>query len=114
MSTNYNTFYNIGKNPNIVGTNVTITPSTSSSSYSTFTVSDVQYVYNGSSVLHNINSISNPFAMSCDASFIYIYSGNLVYRFTDGIPPQRFSLNGVSDVVIPIPADKQIYGVSQI
>lgn len=112
--TNYNTFYNIGKNPNIVGTNVTITPSTSSSSYSTFTVSDVQYVYNGSSILHNINSISNPFAMSCDASFIYIYSGNLVYRFTDGIPPQRFSLNGVSDVVIPIPADRQIYGVSQI
>lgn len=112
--TNYNTFYNIGKNPNIVGTNVTITPSTNISSYSTFRVSDVQYVYNGSSILHNINSISNPFAMSCDASFIYIYSGNLVYRFTNGIPPQRFSLDGVSDVVIPIPADKQIYGVSQI
>ena len=112
--TNYNTFYNIGKNPNIVGTNVTITPSTNISSYSTFTVSDVQYVYNGSSVLHNINSISDPFAMSCDASFIYIYSGNLVYRFTDGIPPQRFSLDGVSDVVIPIPAGTQIYGLAQI
>lgn len=112
--TNYNTFYNIGKNPNIVGTNVTITPSTSSSSYSTFTVSGVQSVYRDNTFLHNITSITNPFAMSCDASFIYIYSGNLVYRFTDGIPPQRFSLNGVSDVVIPIPADKQIYGVSQI
>ena len=112
--TNYNTFYNIGKNPNIVGSNVTITPSTSSSSYSTFTVSGVQGVYNGNSFLHNIDSITNPFAMSCDASFIYIYSENLVYRFTDGIPPQRFSLNGVSDVVIPIPAETQIYGVSQI
>lgn len=112
--TNYNTFYNIGKNPNIVGTNVTIAPSTSSSSYSTFTVSDVQSVYIGGSVLHSISSISYPFAMSCDASFIYIYSENLVYRFTDSIPPQRFSVDGVSDVVIPIPAGTQIYGVSQI
>lgn len=111
---NYNTFYNIGKNPNIVGTNVTITPSIGSPSYSTFTVSGVQSVYRDNSVLHNIDSISNPFAMSCDASFIYIYSENLVYRFTDGIPPERFSLNGVSDVVIPIPAGTQIYGVSQI
>jgi len=112
--TNYNTFYNIGKNPNIVGTNVTITPSTSSSSYSTFTVSGVQSVYIGSSVLHNISSISNPFAMSCDASFIYIFADNLVYRFTDGIPPQRFSVDGASDVVIPIPAGTQIFGVAQI
>jgi len=113
--TNYNTFYNIGKNPNIVGTNVTITPSTSSSSYSTFEVSGVQGVYNGGSFLHNINSITSPFAMSCDASFIYIYSDNLVYRFTDGIPPQRFSLNGVSDVVIPMPEGAtQIYGIAQI
>lgn len=113
--TNYNTFYNIGKNPNIVGTNVTITPSTSSSSYSTFIVSGVQGVYNGGSFLHNIDSITNPFAMSCDASFIYIYSDNLVYRFTDGIPPQRFSLNGVSDVAIPMPVGAtQIYGIAQI
>jgi len=112
--TNYNTFYNIGKNPNIVGTNVTITPSTSSSSYSTFTVSGVQSVYIGNSVLHNISSISNPFAMSCDASFIYIFADNLVYRFTDGIPPQRFSVDGASDVVIPIPAGTQIFGVAQI
>lgn len=112
--TNYNTFYNIGKNPNIVGTNVTITPSTSSPSYSTFTVSGVQSVYRDNSVLHNINSITNPFAMSCDASFIYIYSENLVYRFTDSIPPQRFSINGSTDVVIPIPAGTQIFGAAQI
>jgi uncharacterized protein (TIGR02145 family) len=112
--TNYNTFYNIGKNPNIVGTNVTITPSTSSPSYSTFTVSGVQSVYRDNSVLHNISSISNPFAMSCDASFIYIYSDNLVYRFTDSIPPQRFSINGSTDITIPIPAETQIFGVAQI
>ena len=111
---NFNTFYNIGKNPNIVGTNVTITPSTSSSSYSTFTVSGVLSVYRDNSVLHNINSIANPFAMSCDASFIYIYSDNLVYRFTDSIPPQRFSINGSTDVVIPIPAGTQIFGAAQI
>ena len=112
--TNYNTFYNIGKNPNIVGTNVTITPSTFTTKYATFLVSDVDYVYNETTQLYNINSIGNPFAMSCDASFIYIYSDNLVYRFTDSIPPQRFSLNGVSDVVIPIPAGTQIYGLAQI
>lgn len=113
--TNFNTFYNIGKNPNVVGSNVTITPtSVFQTTYSTFTVSSVQSVYKTGSLLHNIDSITNPFAMSCDASFIYIYSDNLVYRFTDGIPPQRFSLNGVSDVVIPIPAGTQIYGVSQI
>jgi len=111
---NFNTFYNIGKNPNIVGTNVTITPSTSSPSYSTFTVSGVQSVYRDNSVLHNINSIANPFAMSCDASFIYIYSENLVYRFTDSIPPQRFSINGSTDVVIPIPPGTQIFGAAQI
>ena len=113
--TNFNTFYNIGKNPNVVGSNVTITPtSVFQTTYSTFTVSSVQSVYKTGSLLHNIDSITNPFAMSCDASFIYIYSDNLVYRFTDGIPPQRFSLNGVSDVVIPIPAGTQIFGVSQI
>jgi hypothetical protein len=110
---NFNTFFNIGKNPNVVGTNVTITPSTSSSSYSTFTVSGVQSVYRDNSVLHNISSITNPFAMSCDASFIYIYSDNLVYRFTDSIPPQRLNING-TDVVIPIPAGTQIFGVAQI
>lgn len=110
---NFNTFFNIGKNPNIVGTNVTITPSTSSSSYSTFTVSGVQSVYRDNSVLHNISSITNPFAMSCDASFIYVYSDNLVYRFTDSIPPQRLNIGG-TDVVIPIPAGTQIFGAAQI
>lgn len=112
--TNFNTFFNIGKNPNVVGTNVTITPSTSRTLYSTFTAGGVQSVYQNSSVLHNINSIANPFAMSCDASFIYIYSDNLVYRFTDSIPPQRFSINGSTDVVIPIPAGTQIFGAAQI
>lgn len=113
--TNFNTFFNIGNNPNVVGSNVTIIPtSVLQTTYSTFTVSGVQSVYRGNSVLHDITSITNPFAMSCDASFIYIYSDNLVYRFTDGIPPQRFSVDGASYVVIPIPAGTQIYGVSQI
>jgi uncharacterized protein (TIGR02145 family) len=111
--TNFNTFFNIGKNPNVVGTNVTITPSTSRTLYSTFTAGGVQSVYQNSSVLHNINSIANPFAMSCDASFIYIFADNLVYRFTDSIPPQRLNING-TDVVIPIPAETQIFGVAQI
>jgi uncharacterized protein (TIGR02145 family) len=111
--TNYNTFFNIGKNPNIVGTNVTITPSTSGTIYSTFTAGGVQSVYQNSSVLHNISSIVNPFAMSCDASFIYIFANDLVYRFTDSIPPQRLNING-TDVVIPIPAETQIFGAAQI
>jgi hypothetical protein len=111
---NFNTFFNIGKNPNVVGTNVTITPSTSGTIYSTFTAGGVQSVYQNSSVLHNISSIVNPFAMSCDASFIYIFANDLVYRFTDSIPPQRFSINGSTDVVIPISASTQIFGVAQI
>jgi hypothetical protein len=111
--TNFNTFFNIGKNPNIVGTNVTITPSTSGTIYSTFTAGGVQSVYQNSSVLHNISSIANPFAMSCDASFIYIFADNLVYRFTDSIPPQRLNIGG-TDVVIPIPAGTQIFGAAQI
>jgi uncharacterized protein (TIGR02145 family) len=112
--TNFNTFFNIGKNPNVVGSNVTITPtSVFQTTYSTFTVSSVQSVYKTGSLLHNISSITNPFAMSCDASFIYIFADNLVYRFTDSIPPQRLNING-TDVVIPIPAETQIFGVAQI
>jgi hypothetical protein len=51
--------------------------------------------------------------MSCDASFIYIFADNLVYRFTDSIPPQRLNIGG-TDVVIPIPAGTQIFGAAQI
>jgi hypothetical protein len=112
--TNFNTFFNIGNNPNVVGSNVTIAPtSVFQTTYSTFTVSSVQSVYKTGSLLHNIDSITNPFAMSCDASFIYIFADNLVYRFTDSIPPQRLNIGG-TDVVIPIPAGTQIFGVSQI
>ena len=111
--TNFNTFFNIGKNPNVVGSNVTITPLSYQKIYSTFTVNSVQSIYKTNSILHNIDSITNPFAMCSDASFIYVFSDNLVYRFTDSIPPQRLNING-TDVVIPIPAGTEIYGAAQI